>query len=229
MQDTVSVAAECLGVMVPNSEFLTEQKIKRINNARYEGQEIEGALHVIREDDRVLEIGAGLGIVGAVIARNAKPEAVFSYEANPQLISMINALYELNGLTDKISVRNEVLVSAQDRPDTVSFHIRKSYLGSSLLNPKERPSILVDVPTASFAAVSEKTRANVLVMDIEGGELELLRHADLSQFRAMVLEFHPEAYGVDGMRECKALVKDAGFERLPEKSTRGVWTCERVS
>ena len=66
-------------------------------------------------------------------------------------------------------------------------------------------------------------------MDIEGGELELLRHADLGQFRAMVLEFHPEAYGVEGMRECKAIIRDAGFERLPEKSTRTVWTCERVS
>ena len=68
MQGTVSVAAECLGVMVPSSEFLTEQRIERIKAARYEGQEIEGALHVIGREDRVLEIGAGLGIVGAVIA-----------------------------------------------------------------------------------------------------------------------------------------------------------------
>lgn len=71
---TQEVAATCLGVKVPQSSFLTETRINRINAARYEGQEIAGALHVIREDDRVLEVGAGLGVVGAVIATNAKPE-----------------------------------------------------------------------------------------------------------------------------------------------------------
>lgn len=32
--------------------------------------------------------------------------------------------------------------------------------------------------------------------EIEGGELELLRHADLSRFRAIVLEFHPYRLGL---------------------------------
>ena len=58
--------AECMGVKVPPSPYLTEKRIERINAARYEGQEIAGALHVVGPEDRVVEMGAGLGIVGAV-------------------------------------------------------------------------------------------------------------------------------------------------------------------
>lgn len=227
MPETQDIAAECLGVKVPPSEFLNDTRIERINAARYEGQEIAGALYVVTGEDTVLEIGSGIGIVGAVIAHNAKPQWVHSYEANPGLIPIIRELYDLNQLGEWISVRNEILIASPDRPATMPFHVRNSYLGSSLLNPGKRPSTVVDVPTASFQAVCSELRPTVLIMDIEGGELDILRHADLSAFRAIVLEFHPEAYGVEGMRECKRILGDAGFDRVDEKSTRLVWTCIR--
>ncbi len=222
------VAANCLGVLVPQSGFLNEKRIARINAARYEGQEIAGALHVIEEGDRVLEIGAGIGVVGGVMARHSGAERILSFEANPQLIPVVRALYAMNGLDERIEVRNEVLVTAPDAPEAMEFHVRSSYLGSSLLNPEGRPSDLVRVPTRSFAEVCPELQPNVLIMDIEGGELELLRHMDLSGFRGVVLEFHPEAYGIGGMRECKNVLRDAGFTRTAEKSTRIVWTCLRM-
>lgn len=221
------IAAECLGVKVPQSRYLHEGRIARINAAQYEGQEIAGALHVINDSDTVLEIGAGIGLVGAVIASNRKPKKILSYEANPELIPEIEALYAANGLTDQISVQNTILVSADDRPETLKFFLHKSYLGSSLVDPGNRTRKVVDVPTADFNALCKTLKPTVLVMDIEGGELEILRHADLAPFRAVVLEFHPGSYGVSGMRECKTILRDAGFSRIDEVSTRTVWTCVR--
>lgn len=221
------IAAECLGVKVPASRFLHDKRIERINAARYEGQEIAGALHVTGPEDTVLEIGAGIGLVGAVIAHNRKPRAVHAFEANPELIEPIRALYAVNGLEDRISVQNAVLVSAPDRPETMPFHVHNSYLGSSLLGDAGRAKRTVAVPTADFAETCAALGPSVLVMDIEGGELALLRHADLSGFRAVVLEFHPKAYGVEGMRECKTILRRAGFERVEATSTRLVWTCQR--
>lgn len=229
MSDTTAaedIAAECLGVKVPPSRYLHEGRIARINAAEYEGQEIAGALHVVTPEDVVLEIGAGIGLVGAVVATNCKPRAVHAFEANPELIDSIRALYRLNGIEDRINVRNCVLISAPERPETVPFHLANSYLGSSLIDAG-RARKTVEVPTADFAAICADLSPTVLVMDIEGGELDLLRHADLSGFRAVVLEFHPKAYGVAGMRSCKSILRDAGFGRVAEKSSRTVWTCLR--
>lgn len=224
---TPEIAAVCLNVKVPASRFLSDTRIERINAARYEGQEIAGALHVTGRNDTVLEIGAGIGLVGAVIAVNARPGAVRAYEANPDLIPAIEALYAANDLNGTIAVHNAVLVSAADRPATMAFHIHNSYLGSSLIGNAARAQRTVDIPTASFAEVCADLSPTVLIMDIEGGELDLLRHADLSGFRAVVVEFHPSAYGVEGMRACKSILREAGFAPVAGKSTRTVWTCVR--
>ena len=218
-------AAECLGVKVPDSPMLTPTRIERINAARYEGQEIAGALEVVQAGDKVLELGAGIGIVGAVVAKNAKPAKVLSFEANPGLIEHINALYKLNRLSTKIEVRNEVLISAPGAPKTMAFHIRNSYLGSSLIDSDTRATTRVDVPTADYAKVHKDFGPDVLLMDIEGGELDFLRHASLEGVRAIVIEFHPEAYGKDGMMECKSILERAGFAKVPGHCTRHVWTC----
>lgn len=219
--------AECHGVKVPDSPMLTPVRIERINAARYEGQEIAGALEVIREGDKVLEMGAGIGLVGAIVAKNGKPSKVVSFEANPNLIKHINALYKLNRLSKTIEVRNEVLISAADAPETVAFHIRNSYLGSSLIEDNNRATTRVDVPTAQYAKLHKDLAPDVLLMDIEGGELDFLRHASLDGIRAIVIEFHPDVYGREGMRECKTLIEKAGFAKLSDHCTRFVWTCVR--
>ena len=224
---TQEVAANCLGVKVPRSRFLSEKRIERINAARYERHEIKGALHVVRPEDRVLEAGAGLGIVGAVIASKAGAQKVLSFEANPELIPVIRALHEMNDLGDRIELRNQVLFAGEDRPATMTFHLHNSYLGSSLLNDGNRSARAVEVETVDVAEVIAAFQPTVLVMDIEGGELALLEAMDLAPFRAVVIEFHPDAYEVAGMRRCKTILREAGFKKVEEVSSRSVWTCLR--
>lgn len=225
----IEIVATCEGLRVPASNFLNSTRIKRINAARYEGEEIGGALHVVAASDRVLELGAGLGIVGAVTALNQQPEAVLSFEANPALLPHINTLYAENGLCDRIRVVNKVLLAGPDQPVTVPFHVHNSYLGSSLLENTKRKAKIIDVPTADFDATAAQFGATVLLMDIEGAELDLLRQINLTRFRAVVIEFHPSAYGIAGMKECKTILRKAGFSRIEEKSSRTVWTCVRTA
>lgn len=221
------ISAHYLGVDVPDSPFLNDTRIERINAGRYEMQEIAGGLAVVRKGDNVLELGAGIGIVGAVIAKNRHPARVMSFEANPALIPHIELLYRLNDLEDRIQVRNQVLVSAPDRPDTLPFFIHNSYLGSSLGGDPRRARETVSVPTISYSDVRNDLKPDVILMDIEGGELAFLEHADLAGVRAIVIEFHPNAYEVAGMRTCKNILRAAGFEPIKELSTRMVWVAER--
>ena len=224
-EESPQAVAQCHGVLVPPSPFVNDTRIERINAGRYEGQEIDGALAVIRPGDRVLEMGAGLGLVGAIVARNASPAAVLSFEANPALIPHIRELYELNGLQDVIAVHNQVVISAPDRPETLAFHVRNSFLGSSLIDSDSRATTEVQVPTIAYEEITRAFAPDVLLMDIEGGELEFLRHASLEGLRAVVIEFHPEAYGREGMRECKRILESAGFRKEPGLCTRHVWAC----
>ena len=223
----MSIAAVCHGVQVPHSPYLNETRIARIEAARYEGDEIAGALKVVREGDRVLEMGSGLGVVGAVAALNCKPERVLSFEANPHLLPHIEALYAASGIDDRIEVRNRVVMAAPDAPETVTFHVHASFLGSSLIEPEARRSEAVEVATVPYEEVRRELTPTVILCDIEGGELDFLRHANLDGVRAVVMEFHPGAYAREGMRECKTILERAGFKRDDDVSTRLVWTCER--
>ena len=220
-----AVAAVCEGVKVPQSELMNEIRIDRINQSRYEGQEIAGALAVITPNDRVLELGAGIGLVGAVAAKACKAEAVLSFEANPTLIPHIQALYDLNDICERIEVRNEILISDPDMPAALPFFVTPSILGSSLIESTKRPTQSVDIPCAAYEDVRRDFRPTVLMIDIEGGELDFLRHANLDGLRAVVIEFHPDVYGHKAMRECKGILERHGFKKSPEHCTRLIWTC----
>ena len=102
----IECAAKSFGVSIPKSPFLNEMRIKRLNEERYEGQEVRGALHVIRKGDTVLELGAGLGFVGSAIAKNCEPKSVMSFEANPELIPHIKNMYKMNGLDKMDTSKN---------------------------------------------------------------------------------------------------------------------------
>ena len=174
-----------------------------------------------------MELGAGIGFVGAVIALHAKPKRVVSFEANPDIINTTNTLYKANGLQDRISVRNQIVIANPGRPETVPFHVSHSYCSSSLYPIKSGVN-KVDVPTVSYDSVQEDFSPTVLVCDIEGAELDLLEHADLTGLRAIVIEFHPNRYGIKGMDRCKSILRAAGFAENPELSTQTVWICERT-
>ncbi|WP_375691385.1 FkbM family methyltransferase [Pseudooceanicola sp. LIPI14-2-Ac024] len=224
-QATPRIAANCLGVDVPASPYLHDRRIARLNAGTYEEQEILGALRCVRPGDTVLELGAGLGIVGAIVARNLRPARVRSFEANPALIPHIEALYALNGLTDRIAVENRVLLAGPDQPEEVTLHLTNSYLGSSVHEKSEVRSA-VQVPTGDFDTAC--AGAEVLIMDIEGAEIDILRQADLSGLRAVVIEFHPGVYGRAGLIECKDRLRAAGLAPIASVSTRRVWACERA-
>ena len=213
------------GLSVPRSSFLSPRRARRVEAGTYEGREVEGALALVREGDRVLELGAGLGIVGGTVALARRPERHVAFEANPRLIEKVRALNEMNGL-DRSEIRFGVLDADPERPDTRTFYLPRSYLGSSLT--RTTATDRVEAPTHGWQEVVDELRPDVLLCDIEGGEAELLGRVDLSGFRAVVIEFHPEAYGVAGMRACKRALREAGLAPVKELSVRTVWAAERA-
>lgn len=219
---TLTIVATCHGVEVPDAPILGPRMIEAMNNHRYERQEIECGLAVIPKGARILEMGAGAGVVGAVLAKNCAPVSILSIEANPGLLPHINRLYAHNGLQDLISVRHAVVFSAPDAPGTVTFNVAGNFLGSSLTELPGKKTRAVEVPVLRYSDLTKEYPHDTIMMDIEGGELDFLRHADLSGVNLVILEMHRDAYGREGMQEIRNLFLDKGFTLNEEQSKVGV-------
>ena len=221
------IIATLHGVMVPQSPHFGPTMEQSIINGRYERHEIEVGLATIPEGARILEMGAGAGIVGAVMALNRKPAAMMSIEANPELLPQINALYQLNNLQDRITLRHCLVFSQPNPPATAEFFVAGNFLGSGLFASDKRSSRPVQVPVVPYDSLKAEFPHDVLIMDIEGAELDFLRHADLTGVNLFMAEFHRAIYGREGMRECRHLLDKAGFSIDEEQSRPGVHVWRR--
>ena len=122
-----------------------------------------------------------------VLARHLAPAAILSVEANGGLLDNIRALHAHNGVSDLITLRHGVVLSEPDAPAEVEFFVMGNFLGSGLTarNPDRAQS--VTVPVIRYEALKREFPHDAIMMDIEGGELEFLRHADLSGVKVLVL------------------------------------------
>lgn len=197
-------------------------------DGKYERKELEIGAAMLKDEDRILEMGAGLGFVGGYLAHSRPSVELWAFEANPNLIPHVENMYSVNAMTHRARVSNNVVLTGDGLPPTARFHIYNCYLGSSLFDREDKPRPFVDVPTIAWKDIHRKYQPTFLLMDIEGGELEFLEGADLEGIETVVIEFHPDRYDIAGMRRCKRLLRRAGFEPNGELSSRTVWGCSRM-
>ncbi len=206
---------DCLGIRVPFVPGIVTPAIERpMRNSRYEKGECLALRAMLQPGDRVLELGAGVGLLSTVAALVPGVEAVTAVEANPGLIPMIRETHRLNGAAH-VDLLNAVVTGGDGAAATLPFYLRHDFWASSM-EPASRPyEAVAEVPCLAFAPLLARTRATVIVCDIEGAELGLFAGADLSGVRAVVVELHPKVYGDDGLRQVEAALIGQGLLRQP--------------
>jgi FkbM family methyltransferase len=185
----------------------------------YEGPERHAIKHVVRPGDRVVDIGACMGVASLTAARIAGASAVAAFEPNPLAAAVATENFALNRLP--VTLENAAVGAATG---TATLAIgRSSWLGASIGGGH---AIKVDVPVRAIGDVIAKYDPTILVLDAEGMEAEILPACPMHRLRALVVEFHldpkqPEI--VEGLRRHLAA---QGFQRDPDLSTTGalVWT-----
>jgi len=222
------IVATYHGIEIPAGPHLTPGMIRALQDGRFEAAEVGAALAAVRPGDRVLELGAGSGAVGAAVARHSRTAAILAFEPNPRLVPEARALYARNGLERAITLRHGLVMAEPDAPATVDFHLRGNFLGSGLTPRRgSARAETVEVPVTRYADLRREHPHNVIVMDIEGAERDFLRHADLSGVRLVLLELHPRIYGREGLRDCRRALRRAGLVRDDALSGRGVGVYRR--
>ncbi len=192
-----------------------------IQKGRYESSEIRLLRKILRPRDRVLELGAGVGVVSTAAAQVTGPQGVIAVEANPGLIPVIRETHKLNGV-EGIKVLNGVGVGVPT-DKTSTFYLRPDFWASSLEAPHEAEAAgvkAVSVPQIDLNTILRSHKPSVFVLDIEGGELDLLPCLDLSSCRAIVIELHPKVYQLAGIGRCFDTLRKKGFA-YDAKQSRG--------
>ena len=151
----------------------------------YEAAEIAAVTHDLTPQDRLLDLGAGVGLVALNAWRTAPGLRITSVEANPDLAPAIRRNFELNGC-DATLVSAIAALEDGEAP----FHLAPHFWASSTESGEDTRQITR--PTVDVNRLIADLRPTVLTMDIEGGEIALLPQLDLSGLRRLVIEFHPE-------------------------------------
>ena len=189
--------------------IIGQQVVDRILYGDYEGREARMISMFLTPSDRVLELGAGIGYIGLLCARKLGDGRVFSFEANPLMEPVIRGNYALND-----GPKPELTIGMlSDEPGETSFYVPDVFWsGSSKQMAGGREVRTVKV---SLNETIESLQPTFLVMDIEGGEIDIVDIMEPQSVKKIAMELHPSVTGQEAI--------DNMIERLAGFGFRMVW------
>jgi FkbM family methyltransferase len=158
----------------------------------------------LRPDDRYLEVGAGIGFITACACRRVGDENVTAYEADPELVEVAKATLRHNGYAPEV-----VNAALGEGADEVDFYVHEDFWESTL-DPSQGGTPR-RVPMRSLRAELERLRPTYLLVDIEGGEVDLLAGALPAHVRAVCVETHHDVVGAEAISRMLVVLMNGGF------------------
>lgn len=167
----------------PNTE---EFILEKIFNGTYERHQLDLVKRYVKPHHRVLEGGAGLGVVTREIAKRA--QFVVSCEANPSL----------------------AYHAKRNAPDAwvIWAQLTKNVHTGEAFGVQDAPHIAVHPPDNLVSGYD----LNALVLDIEGAEVEVLNEIDLDPIELIIAELHPTRCRPDALQLALIRLWGAGFD-----------------
>ena len=185
----------------------------------FEKEERQLIREFIQADDRVLELGACIGIVSCLTNRRLlhTPEKHVVVEPNPNLVPYIEKNRQLNNCKFNIE---RCMIADEMNP---SFYVDKQITRGSAQQEADHN---IEVKACRVAELEKRYgEFDVLIMDIQGGEAELLQLEKdaLAHFRLVVVEMHPHIIGEQLVEDCRQLLRGMGFELQKVVATVEAW------
>ncbi len=173
---------------------------------KYERTEVLLAQVTLHSRDRVLDIGAGIGLVGLVATGICGEGNVLSCEANPYLEPIIRKNYQLN----KWEPNLVMCAVTSDGRDLTFFRQQEDWVASSAF-VRGRMGDEIIVQSVMINDLIDRHRPTAIIMDVEGGEVELLPVADLEGVRVVIVEMHPGIVGKELIEQAVEGMKEKGW------------------
>jgi FkbM family methyltransferase len=178
-------------------------------DGRYEKPERRILEYALTPEDCVLELGTGIGYLSAFCARMIGSDRVFTFEANPLLRRQIEETYSIN----KVSPQVEFCMLGEQAGEA-SFYVAKEFWSSSTISRKGKGQC-IKIPVKAFNDVLAEHRPNFLIIDIEGGEADLISFMRLDGVTKVCIELHPWVIGKESEKQVRAFFHAHGFREDP--------------
>jgi FkbM family methyltransferase len=193
-------------VRIPLGPHISEPVAQSIRCRDYEADELDLLSQTLLDNDVVLEIGAGIGLISTFCSKRVGSDSVFAFEANPALEAPIRKMYRLNDVAPNLCMA--LLghsIGVQD------FFVQKDFCSSSTIRMRDDDQQIA-VNRLLFSEQLRTINPTFLIIDIEGGEYDLLMDADVSSVKKILIELHTSFMGVQKAKALLNKLKSQGFE-----------------
>lgn len=197
--------------VVAASDLLPKDIRIGLYKADYEEPERNLVKFALESSDRVLEIGAGIGLVSLFAARICGTHRLLSYEPNPLTWPIIERNFALNNMKPQLR-KKAVSVHA----GMVEFYFASNIFSSSMYDRSIGTSKLIE--SEAISDVINEFQPNVLLLDVEGSEVDLLTEANLSGINKIIVEMHPHVTGADRISSLREHLRLSGFKMTKSES-----------
>ncbi len=175
----------------------------------YETSEIEIIKNNINKDDKVLEIGTGLGYIASFCAKTVGNDNVTTIEANPFLQRYHNKVFNLNNVKPKV-IYNAV---GTNNAKTTFYIDKMNFWASSLIPFKAKKLMEIEVDNVDINELIKEKNPTFLIIDVEGYEYELIKQIkDFSFITKIQIETHPKIIGQNKIEIMVNQLKESGFK-----------------
>jgi hypothetical protein len=173
------------GVLVPQTDpAFTPEILRHMKRGSYELAEARALWHVLRDDDRLLELGTGCGFLAAFASLRLGSAAVLTVEADPKMAPTIRATFAANGVSPLLMIAAVGDGCARRVDRAVDFWATRT----APLDGTEVAETVVD--GIDLRTLLARHLPAVVVIDNEGGELALCGVPLPAHVRALVVETH---------------------------------------
>ena len=199
---------EIEGIKIAVNQDLPKGPREALYGGYYEKSEIQIIKQQLQWSDRVMEMGAGLGLVSSYCAKKIGSDKVLTYEANPAMEPYIRQNYALNNVDPTLEI---CLLGEQAGEQT--FYVGKSFWSSSIIQRRVDDKE-IKVPVKSFNQEVYKFNPTFLIVDIEGGEYEVFKNVDVDfhNIQKIVIELHERVIGLEKVEVVISQFAAAGFQ-----------------
>jgi len=189
------------GLSVPiDRRVMSDKIVESIRLGRYEMAEAARLPGIVRPGERVVEVGAGIGVLTALIGRFARAELVVAIEANPRLQDYIAELHRMNSVE---AVVRQALVTPAPAAKPATLYLHQDLWASSPAWISRKSQIgVVEVPVLSLQEIAEAWAPSLLILDVEpfaawaeaSGPPHALDTADFRPFARVLVELKPKRF-----------------------------------